>query len=283
MTYDSNPYTSPQAAVEAPVSELPLSPRGPLFSQYATFVFLGPLILYMLVPMVLPSSPPGEHLTDEHFAKAQQQYESTFLWMWTIRAALLVPLVAFLAASLQLPRLRISWLSIVVGIIGVVLWVGVDALGIRAWASGLLGEESTIGGFLFPPRDAINPADLYGAGSARYWWFLIARFTGLALIVPIVEELMLRGWLMRMVDPPPTGGVAFWHIPFGEVSLRAAAIGIGFEVLIHPEKLAAVVWFSLTTWLMFKTKNFWDCVAAHAVTNFLLGVWVMWQGEWELW
>ncbi|MEM8866248.1 MAG: CAAX prenyl protease-related protein [Planctomycetota bacterium] len=261
------------------VGLLPMSPRGEFFQQYAWLAFLGPLIVYMLVPMFFGASPPGDHLTEEHREAAQQAYANSYLWQYTTMASLLVALVIYLPLAIRLPKFRISALAIAVGVVGVVLWVGIDAVGIKSWLVGLFGEESwavTILGLA--PRDAFNPIEQFGAGTPRFWWFLTVRFIGLALIVPVVEELMLRGWLMRFVDNP-----AFWQVPFGEVTLRAAAIGIGFEVLIHPEKLAALVWFSLTTWLMFKTKNFWDCVAAHAVTNFLLGVWVVWRGEWHLW
>jgi hypothetical protein len=44
-----------------------------------------------------------------------------------------------------------------------------------------------------------------------------------------------------------------------------------------------VAWFSLVTWLMTKTRNIWDCVAAHSVTNALLGAWVLYSGDWFLW
>jgi uncharacterized protein len=56
-------------------------------------------------------------------------------------------------------------------------------------------------------------------------------------------------------------------------------------LLMHPaELLAAAVWFTLVTWLMLRTKNIWDCVVAHAVTNFLLGVYVVFMGgdAWRL-
>jgi hypothetical protein len=55
-------------------------------------------------------------------------------------------------------------------------------------------------------------------------------------------------------------------------------------MMMHPaELLAALVWFSLITWLMVRTKNIWDCVAAHAVTNLLLGMYVVARGAWHLW
>ncbi len=59
-------------------------------------------------------------------------------------------------------------------------------------------------------------------------------------------------------------------------------VGTVFPMLIHPaELLAAAVWFSMVTWLMVRTRNVWDCVAAHAVTNLLLGVYVVTSGEWR--
>jgi membrane protease YdiL (CAAX protease family) len=62
------------------------------------------------------------------------------------------------------------------------------------------------------------------------------------------------------------------------------AVGTAVPMLMHPgELLAAFVWFSLVTWLMVRTKNIWDCVAAHAVTNLLLGIYVVTQHQWQLW
>lgn len=258
---------------------LPLAPRGEYFQQYASLVFLGPLIAYMLVPMFFGGSPPGDHLTEEHRQQAAAAYGESYLWQYTAMAALAAPIAVFLSRAIHLPRLRVSALAIAVGVGGVVLWIVCDRVGLEEWLVRQLGEESLVITWLgLAPRDAFDPVTYYGAGTPRFWWFITARFVGLALIVPVLEELMLRGWLMRMVDNP-----MFWQVRFGEVSLKAAAVGVGFEVLIHPEKLAALVWFSLVTWLMYKTKNFWDCVVAHAVTNFLLGVWVLWRHDWALW
>ena len=70
-------------------------------------------------------------------------------------------------------------------------------------------------------------------------------------------------------------------VPFGTLTPVAIAAGTLLPMLLHPgEMFAAAVWFSLVTWLMYKTKNIWDCVVAHAVTNLLLGVWVVTTGDW---
>ncbi len=117
---------------------------------------------------------------------------------------------------------------------------------------------------------------------ARHVWaytFLAIRFLGLALVVPIIEEFFLRGFIMRFVVRED-----WWDVPFGHVTPLAAVLGTAVPMLMHPaELLAAFVWFSLVTWLMIRTKNIWDCVTAHAVTNLLLGIYVVTQHQWQLW
>lgn len=183
----------------------------------------------------------------------------------------------FLPVYLQWP-LRVSPLAIGVGVVGVVLWIVcarldptgqlVEWLGEEHWLTGLIGGGE---------RPAYNPLGVLGPTAGGYA-FLALRFFGLAVLVPVVEEAFLRAFLMRYVMHDN-----WTEIPFGVVNRMAIAAGILVPVVYHPEHLAALVWFSLVTWLMVRTKNFWDCVAAHAVTNLLLGVWVVTTGSWELW
>ena len=53
-----------------------------------------------------------------------------------------------------------------------------------------------------------------------------------------------------------------------------------YAVLTHPEAIAAVVWFSLVTWYVSRTKNIWDAVAFHAATNFALGLYALLTNDW---
>ncbi|MEN1678322.1 MAG: CAAX prenyl protease-related protein [Planctomycetota bacterium] len=257
----------------------PPCPRGPFFQEYPWLAMLGPMFVYLAVPMFFSAAEPGDHLTPDDYERVRSAYAANYLWKYTAMASLAVPLAFFMPRSLQLPRFRVSLLAVVVGVVGVVLWVGIDWIGLNDALRKLFGEDSLVITVLgLTPRDAFDPNVQFDGQPASYWWFLAVRFTGLVLLVPLCEELMLRGWLVRMVDNP-----AFWQVPFGEVTLKAAAIGVGFAMLYHPEKLPALAYFSLTMWLMLKTKNYWDCVASHAVTNLLLGVWVLWQGAWHLW
>jgi len=86
-------------------------------------------------------------------------------------------------------------------------------------------------------------------------------------VVPLVEEFFLRAFLMRFVVARH-----WWEVPLGKVDALGIIVGTVVPMLMHPsELLAAAVWFSLVTWLMLRTQNIWDCVAAHAITNVILG------------
>jgi hypothetical protein len=34
---------------------------------------------------------------------------------------------------------------------------------------------------------------------------------------------------------------------------------------------------------MIRTRNLWDCILAHAVTNGILAAWVIGAGQWQYW
>jgi CAAX prenyl protease-like protein len=98
-------------------------------------------------------------------------------------------------------------------------------------------------------------------------------------IVPIVEELFWRAWLMRWLI-----AADFESLPLGTWSARAFWI---VAVLFASEHgpywdvgLAAGV---LYNWWMLRSRSLGDLVAAHAVTNACLSAYVVWSGRWEYW
>jgi CAAX prenyl protease-like protein len=199
--------------------------------------------------------------------------------LYCLKIVLTMAAMLFVLPGYRQFPLRVSPLAIGVGIVGVVLWVGLAQLGLEHQFVEWLGPRSRIVGWLgLAERPSYNPLNQLAATPGWATAFLAIRFLGLVAIVPVIEEFFLRGWLMRFVIAE-----RWWQIPFGRVTPSAVAIGILVPVMYHPEKLAAVAWFSLITWLMVRTRNIWDCVAAHAVTNLLLGVYVVTQHQWQLW
>ena len=159
-------------------------------------------------------------------------------------------------------------LSVLAGIAVFAIWIGPDLIW-PGYRQHWLFENSLTGA----ARSSL-PLDARTSPG-----FLIFRILGTAVLVPIVEELFWRGWLMRYLVSPQFEAVrlgtysalSFWvtavlfateHGPYWEVGLLA---GIAFNL-----------------W-MIRTRSLGDCILAHAVTNACLAAYVLASGEWQYW
>jgi CAAX prenyl protease-like protein len=244
--------------------------------------FLLPFIVYMAVGTFEPAPPkPPIKLPDGGSRPAANQNWFGLEYrhypvIYTAKIALTLAAMAFVFPGYRQIPFRISPLAIFIGTVGVVLWIALCQLRLEEKILEPLGLASFLG---LGERPAFNPLQELAATPTWAYTFLAIRFVGLALIVPIIEEFFLRGFLMRYVISQD-----WWEVPFGQLTRVAAIAGTAVPMLMHPgELLAAFVWFSLVTWLMAHTRNIWDCVAAHAVTNLLLGIYVVTQHQWHLW
>jgi len=157
----------------------------------------------------------------------------------------------------------------------VVAWIGLCHLGLERRILPTIGLGGLLGS---GQRSAFNPLVELAGQPALAYGFLAIRFVGLALVVPVIEEFFLRGFLMRLCVHD-----CWWNVPFGTVNLLAVAVGTAVPMAMHPAELAAAfVWFSMVTGLMVATRNIWDCVAAHATTNLLMGIYVVAWNQWQL-
>lgn len=266
--------------------------------------FLAPLIVFMFVGSLEPTPPEQGSLTaaatapDEANAPTEPDAETAaeaaemeslgedegwlprvayrhYPLVYTIKIALTLLTMALVWPGYRTFPWRLSALAIVVGLVGGVLWIAIARLQLGAATLQSLG----LGGIAETgQRSAFNPLKELAANPAWAYGFLAIRLCGLIIVVPIIEEFFLRGFLMRFVIHDQ------WHqVPFGVVTRLSLVVGTVAPMLMHTgELVAAAVWFSLVSWLMVRTRNIWDCVAAHAVTNAMLGAYVIWSGDWWL-
>lgn len=159
----------------------------------------------------------------------------------------------------NLPDAREAGWAVAVGIAVFAVWVRLDA----PWMQ--LGEATAS----FVPLDA----------DGRLIWPLVAlRLAGAALVVPVMEELFWRSFLMRWVQHP-----VFERVDPQTVGLKAVVLSTFVFMLAHTLWLAAIVAGLAYAWLYRRSGKLWTAVIAHAVTNGLLGVWVIATGRWEFW
>ncbi len=155
-------------------------------------------------------------------------------------------------------------LGVLAGLIGLPLWLGVDAI---------TPHLSFLG-----TREAYNPFTAIPDANLRAL-FLATRFFGLAVMVPLMEEVFWRSFLLRFV----TDQDRWFAIPVGTFSLAALAIVSAGFGLVHPEYLAAIIFALLMAGLLRLTRNLLACVVAHGVTNLALGIYVLTTGNWQYW
>jgi hypothetical protein len=240
-------------------------------------VCLLPFAVFMLIGSLEPAPPaPDGAAAAKSWLDLGIEYRH-YPVVYAVKIALTVAAMAFVWPGYREYRRRISWLGVAVGVLGAVVWVAL-ATWQRQWMP-MLADKTGIEWFkTLGERSAFNPVEqMHGLPIAAHV-FLAVRLIGLALVVPVMEEFFLRGFLIRIVMKE-----RWWDVPFGDLTPLAAIVGTAFPVLMHPqEAIAALVWFSAVTWLMTRTRSIWDCVLAHAITNLLLGVYVICSGEWWL-
>jgi uncharacterized protein len=248
--------------------------RTTLLERQPWVLYLVPFFTYMLVGSLepTPDQPGGKAIG---LAIPYAYYP----WLYAAKIALTVVAVVVVAPGYRKFPFRLTLLGILVGVVGGPLWIGVCLLD---WEhTYLLPVLNTVGfGSLIGAGDrpAFNPFEQYAGQPAAIWSFLAVRFFGLVAVVPLIEEFFLRGFVMRFFQARE-----WWKVLFGEADGLAIVLGTAVPMLMHPaELLATILWFSMVTWLMLKTRNIWDCVAAHALTNLILGIYVVTSGTWRL-
>ena len=109
--------------------------------------------------------------------------------------------------------------------------------------------------------------------------FLIGfRLVGAGIVVPIFEELFWRSFLIRWIIDQD-----FKNVPIGKFTWLSFALVVVFFGLEHHRWLVGMVAGALYNGLFYKEKNLWACILAHAVTNLILGIYVLLTQQWGYW
>ena len=118
------------------------------------------------------------------------------------------------------------------------------------------------------------PPDLLGDDMV-----LLLRCFRAIILVPIIEELFWRAWLMRWIINPD-----FRLVKLGTYSVKAMWITALLFASEHgPYWEVGLAAGLLYNWWMVRARSLGDCILAHVVTNGALSFYVMHTGKWEYW
>ena len=111
-------------------------------------------------------------------------------------------------------------------------------------------------------------------------WMLAARFARLVLVVPLVEEIFWRGFLLRYLVRED-----FTTLPFGSSSRTSFWIVVVAFTLVHAQSdwPAAFITGILLNLIAVRTRSLAACVSAHAAANLALGLYICATRQWGFW
>ena len=156
---------------------------------------------------------------------------------------------------------RAAGIGVLVGVLAWVVWIAP-----QEW----FGAERRTGGF-----------DLwFFGGGAAFQWNAAFRFLRLVVVVPLLEEIFWRGFLLRHLIHDP-----FDEIPMGARSWRAFWMVAGLFAVAHwgPDFWPALITGALYNAVAWTTRSLGACVLAHATTNLLLGIYLFRTQQWGFW
>jgi CAAX prenyl protease-like protein len=159
------------------------------------------------------------------------------------------------------------------------------AVRMQGWLAALAVGTAVFALWIFPYPDwavmgeaSRGFSPLHADGKSIDPWLAAMRVAGAALVVPLMEELFWRSFLMRWLDHQD-----FLNVDPARISLRALAISSVLFAVEHSLWLAGLLAGLAYGWLYMRYRKLWVPVGAHAVTNGLLGLWVIQTGSWTYW
>ena len=151
-------------------------------------------------------------------------------------------------------------LAIATGFAVFATWIAFD----RGWAA----FESSGTGFV----------PLRPDGNVDYTLALL-RLAGMGLVVPLMEELFWRSFLLRWIESPRN----FLELDPRGVGIMPVAVTAVLFAIEHSLWFAGLVAGLSYTLVYMRSRNLWAAVLSHAVTNTTWGAWILATGNWRLW
>ncbi|MDM7995489.1 MAG: CAAX prenyl protease-related protein [Acidobacteriota bacterium] len=183
-------------------------------------------------------------------------------WVYGLKTILGAWILWLVRSHIKELKWNFSWEALIAGVAVFVIWVGMD------------------GHFpmLTSHPGSFNPVRTYGEGSVMAMVFIAVRILGSSLVVPPLEEIFYRSFIYRYLIKSD-----FLQVPLNRLDWRAFLIaGVVFGVG-HYEWLPGILCAFTYQWLVIRKNRLGDAITAHAITNFLLGIWVVTRDAYIFW
>lgn len=217
-----------------------ISSPAQFLTRHPWVAYAAPFALFMLLTVIQPAGA---------------------FWAWLYPLKTILVATSLLLLSRWFPKLSAgsTWPAVFVGVVVFVLWV------LPEGAYPLLAEPSPVDPF----EEIVVP-----------WVFLWLTFRvlGASVVVPIMEELFWRGFLLRwLVDG------RFQKVAIGTFTWPSFLITSVLFASEHNRWLVGLMAGVAYNLLLYRTKSLYACMVAHGVTNLALAIFVMTTEQWAFW
>jgi len=188
--------------------------------------------------------------------------EASRYWLYLAKTVLGAWMIWIVRPWIAEMRWAVSWEAIGIGVVAFAIWIGLDAFYPKFARAGT----------------PWNPQAQFGEHSSLAWLFIGVRLIGSTLVVPPLEEVFYRSFVYRWVVNPD-----FQSVPLGRFVWMPFLVTSAVFGFAHYEWLAGILCGFAYQGLVCWKKRLGDAMTAHALTNFLLGLYVIWKGAWSFW
>ena len=183
-------------------------------------------------------------------------------WIYPVQTVVCGALVLWFWRDYEFRAPRRVWFAVGIGVVVFAVWIAPQQF---------LGVA---------PRTVGFDPEVFAKGSTLYWLTVLLRFLRLVVVVPLVEEIFWRGFLLRYLISEKFTTVTIGT--FSWVSFLVVTIAFGFTHS-RADWIAAFLCGALYNLVAYRTRSLASCVVTHALTNLLLGVWIMQTRQWGFW
>ena len=200
---------------------------------------------------------------------------ASIYWLYFAKTVIGAALIVAMRPLVMEMRWAFSWEAVLAGVAVFAVWVGISGEWTTQTSLWMKLGLSKAPKLLTPDW---NPNEIFGTGSVLAGFFIAVRILGSTFVVPPLEEVFYRSFLYRYLAKKD-----FLSLPlnrFLPLPFLATIFVFGFA---HNEWLAGIFCGAVYQWLVIRKGRLGDAMTAHAITNFLLGIWVVWRSVWHFW
>ncbi|MDY6973045.1 MAG: CAAX prenyl protease-related protein [Thermodesulfobacteriota bacterium] len=217
------------------------------FLKRPWFPYVFPLAVFFLLSGLVQFFPDWSHL----FYISKTIIVGVLLWSWRQKYT----------ADIS-PKLSFSecLVAVFAGVLVLVIWIVPEGY------LPQIGQDSSFDPYAF------------GWSQKATYCLIAVRMTGAALVVPVMEELFWRSFLLRyLIDAD------FRKVPLGAFSwysFLCVALLFGLE---HHRIIVGIIAGVIYNLLLIHQKKLRGCILAHGITNLGLGIYVLLTESWMFW